>query len=819
MSDIVGTVVYLEGSATQSVAGQNSALEVDSVVYQGATLITEPGAHLEIRFSDDTLLAQAEGTTVLIDEYVFSGEASPASLLLNLGEGTLRALTGKIAEQNPEQFQVKTALATLGIRGTDFTVESSEQTGDRVTLLQIGDAHQQNIVLPGSTPGAMVGVTAYARAFDGAPVSYELIDNPGGAFAVDPATGVVTLAVNDNEVPWHQNDTITIVVKATSATGAESIGSFLMYRGDGGEFFVPPTDEQQTTTISESTGPLGPVIDIKEAVVVEDGFNQIRYLVEPLSFVTIESGQPLSPVGTLAPDAVRILIEEIPIFSLQGDELATVGFSPDEWQPLYQPVDEPAFGDVEMGVDEPPVEIFEGLEKQIQQDDDFLIATSPPEPQPEPPPPDPGPPPPPNPGPPPPPDPGPPPDTGPVGDIVDIDPAANEVSVTAAAGTVVGITALAVDPDPGDTVSYFLVDDGSGVIDYFTIDAATGVVTTRIAGSAIPWSDFADGYSISIRAESTDGSSSTATFTISGIASDGSDIGPVIDENDAANEVSVTAAAGTVVGITALAVDPDPGDTVSYFLVDDGSGVIDYFTIDAATGVVTTRIAGSAIPWSDFADGYSISIRAESTDGSSSTATFTISGIASDGSDIGPVIDENDAANEVSETAAAGTVVGITALAVDPDPGDTVSYFLVDDGPGVIDYFTIDAATGVVTTRIAGSAIPWSDFADEFSITIRAESTDGSSSTATFTISGIASDGSAIGPVIDENDAANEVSVTAAAGTVVGITALAVDPDPGDTVSYFLVDDGPGVIDYFTIDAATGVVTTRIAGSAIPWIR
>src|SRR5262249_41541264 len=41
-------------------------------------------------------------------------------------------------------------------------------------------------------------------------------------------------------------------------------------------------------------------------------------------------------------------------------------------------------------------------------------------------------------------------------------------------------------------------------------------------------------------------------------------------------------------------------------------------------------------------------------------------------------VDTDAAANEVAENAAPGTTVGITALSIDPDAGDSVTYSLVD---------------------------------------------------------------------------------------------------------------------------------------------
>ena len=91
------------------------------------------------------------------------------------------------------------------------------------------------------------------------------------------------------------------------------------------------------------------------------------------------------------------------------------------------------------------------------------------------------------------------------------------------------------------------------------------------------------------------------------------------------------------------------------------------------------------------------------------------------------IIDTDSTSNELSEDASIGDVVGITAYAEDLDIADSVSYTLSNDAGGL---FAIDSQSGVVT--LAGAL----DYENETShtITVLASSTDGSESTADFTI-------------------------------------------------------------------------------------
>ncbi|NLY03167.1 MAG: hypothetical protein GXY83_44530, partial [Rhodopirellula sp.] len=168
-------------------------------------------------------------------------------------------------------------------------------------------------------------------------------------------------------------------------------------------------------------------------------------------------------------------------------------------------------------------------------------------------------------------------------------------------------------------------------------------------------------------------------------------VGPVSDSNEATNTVAEDAAIGATVGLTALAIDADPFDTVSYSLTNNAGGL---FAIDAATGVVTVAGALDA----ETAMSHTITVLATSSDSSVSTADFTIAVMDVNEAGVGLVSDANLAANTVAEDAAIGDTVGITAAATDSDGGDTVSYALADNAGG---RFAIDPSTGVVT--VAGA--------------------------------------------------------------------------------------------------------------------
>ncbi|MCP3953472.1 MAG: cadherin repeat domain-containing protein, partial [Desulfobacterales bacterium] len=198
------------------------------------------------------------------------------------------------------------------------------------------------------------------------------------------------------------------------------------------------------------------------------------------------------------------------------------------------------------------------------------------------------------------------------------------------------------------------------------------------------------------------------------------DVGAVTDSNAAANTVTEDTIVGSTVWITALATDPDGTDTVTYSLSDDAGGL---FTIDTNTGVITVA---NALDY-ETATSHSVTVLATSSDSSTSSQAFTINVTDINEDVVGPVTDSNVAANSVAEDAINGTVVGITALATDPDGTDTVTYSLSDDAGGL---FTIDTNTGVITVA---NALDY-ETATSHSVTVLATSSDTSTSSQAFTI-------------------------------------------------------------------------------------
>lgn len=128
-SDPVGRVVLARGDATaEAPDGSSRTLARRDEVLEGDTLVTGPGAALQIRFDDGGVLSLRSDSRVEVAIYR-SGRpaAGPDRVFMRALQGAIRAITGAIARQDPSAFEVETPVASIGVRGTHFEAAQEAQ--------------------------------------------------------------------------------------------------------------------------------------------------------------------------------------------------------------------------------------------------------------------------------------------------------------------------------------------------------------------------------------------------------------------------------------------------------------------------------------------------------------------------------------------------------------------------------------------------------------------------------------------------------------------------------------------------------------------
>jgi hypothetical protein len=114
----IGKVERIQGPCQGTADGAIHDLAQGAAVFANEVVTTGPDARLALRFDDGTVLTIGEKARLSLDEFVFrpAGESRLHFAVV----GALRFVSGKLADGATREASVTTAVATIGVRGTDF---------------------------------------------------------------------------------------------------------------------------------------------------------------------------------------------------------------------------------------------------------------------------------------------------------------------------------------------------------------------------------------------------------------------------------------------------------------------------------------------------------------------------------------------------------------------------------------------------------------------------------------------------------------------------------------------------------------------------
>lgn len=117
-AEVVGKILASEGSVSaKSVEGERT-LSKDSDVLLLETIVVGAASRAQILFSDGALLNLIPNTEFRVNTYRYKVAAQTDQASSELLKGGMRLLSGSIAKKNPNEFDIKTPSATIGLRGT-----------------------------------------------------------------------------------------------------------------------------------------------------------------------------------------------------------------------------------------------------------------------------------------------------------------------------------------------------------------------------------------------------------------------------------------------------------------------------------------------------------------------------------------------------------------------------------------------------------------------------------------------------------------------------------------------------------------------------
>jgi len=121
----IGNIMAIKGSANVERGGSSLQASNGMELEKGDTIVTMKKSRVQIMLNDETVVTVGASSEFSFEEY-FYDESKNSKLTMRANRGFFRSVTGEIGKVAPERFKVKTASATIGIRGTDFSGEIYE---------------------------------------------------------------------------------------------------------------------------------------------------------------------------------------------------------------------------------------------------------------------------------------------------------------------------------------------------------------------------------------------------------------------------------------------------------------------------------------------------------------------------------------------------------------------------------------------------------------------------------------------------------------------------------------------------------------------
>ena len=120
-----GKVVNVAGRAAAATQqGDIRSLGRGEAVNSGETVVTSSNSYVRMKFIDGASVILRPNSRFHIEEYQVAEKEEENRSFFSLVKGGFRAVTGAIGRRNRSGYRVRTAVATIGIRGTDYSMRT-----------------------------------------------------------------------------------------------------------------------------------------------------------------------------------------------------------------------------------------------------------------------------------------------------------------------------------------------------------------------------------------------------------------------------------------------------------------------------------------------------------------------------------------------------------------------------------------------------------------------------------------------------------------------------------------------------------------------
>jgi hypothetical protein len=197
--------------------GQSRALTRGAQIEQGDTVNTN-GGRAQLQFSDGAFVSLQPESQFRIDQYRYDGKQDGNEKgFFSLLKGGLRTITGLVGRTNKANYQVTTSVATIGIRGTEYTIQYGNSVSGSVGEGEI------NVCNTGGCLSVVNGESYYVQKQDTKPViSSKRTDLP----PAPPTSGPPQVVAGETrDKDGHLITTTEITPAAPPLTGTQTLSA------------------------------------------------------------------------------------------------------------------------------------------------------------------------------------------------------------------------------------------------------------------------------------------------------------------------------------------------------------------------------------------------------------------------------------------------------------------------------------------------------------------------------------------------------------------------------------------------------------------
>ncbi len=190
MAKAVGSVTFATGDVTIAHADNTTTKATKNADLSAGDAIETKEGRVQLSMIDGGKISLQPNTIYKINQFEFTGKEDGSEYnFTELVKGGLRTVSGLIGHKNRDHYQLKTAVATIGIRGTEFTVNFNDNS-----LLMTTNHGSVDVCNAGGCLNAITGQSIQVVGIGGAP---KPSNKAAKAAAAPPPAGKAVFAAGE----------------------------------------------------------------------------------------------------------------------------------------------------------------------------------------------------------------------------------------------------------------------------------------------------------------------------------------------------------------------------------------------------------------------------------------------------------------------------------------------------------------------------------------------------------------------------------------------------------------------------------------------